>query len=70
MEYSIVHEARQKIKDGLDATQLAQFLEKEIAHWKKRDRYKNTLTRLDNRSHWEMVLMNGVTELVIFKTIM
>jgi hypothetical protein len=70
MEYSIVHSALAKVKEGVDAAQLAAFLEKEIQHWKIRDKYKNTLTRLDTRSRWEMALMNGTTELLIFKTIM
>ena len=69
MEYSIVHAARQKVKEGFNPDQLRMFLEKEITIWKKRDRYKNAQTRLDPRSKWEMALMNGAVELVIFKTI-
>ncbi len=70
MEHSIVHVASGKIKDGWDFSQIREHLEKEIRNWKKRDRYKNSKTRLDARSAMEMVLMNGKSELVVFNKLM
>ncbi len=67
MEHSIVHTASKKVKDGCDFNQLQDYLEKEIRNWKKRERYKNSLTSLEARSDMEMVLMNGKNELVLFQ---
>lgn len=70
MEYKIIEAAKEKVQQGHDHLFMRLFLEEEIASWQKRDKYRNSQTRLDYRSMWEMALVNGETQLAIFKTVL
>lgn len=69
MEHQIIQDAKERARAGFDQLAMQLFLETEIEEWKKRDKYRTATTKLDRRSQWEMALMNGDTELAIFKTI-